>query len=328
MSIGTVDRHHYLLRALAGYKNGRTADDLHRELEEGLGVRVSIRTIYRDLDVLSRHFPITEEVKNHKTYYFMLDHFKLESIQCSFDEIMALAFMNRLLESLGSDPVVDAGKRLTGRLVAGLPELQQRYLEDVSRHFYVELPGSDSRGAQIIQTFIDSIRLHREVKIRYHAFNSDEVSQRIIHPYTIYFRQQYYIVAWCTVRNSIREFRLDRILEAQVLETEFSLQPDFKYENYSSRCWDALKGDEDYWVVLRFRPQGSRFIMEYHGDRADELKELPDGSLEFCKRVSTLDEIFPWILSHGAGVEVIAPQELREMLEESIRVQAEKIGLI
>ena len=328
MSINKVDRQLYLLRALAGRQNGRTAEDLHRELEEDLGTAVSVRTIYRDLDKLSLQFPITEEVREGKTYYGMMDHFKLEGIQCSFDELMSLVLVNRMLESLGGDSIVDAGRALTKRLVSQLPPLQQRYLEGIYRHFRVEFPGSENRGGHIIQIFAEAVRRRKEVRIRYHAFASDEISERIVHPYTIYFRQQYYIVAWCTVRNSIREFRLDRILEAELLESNFVQIPDFKYENYNQHCWNALKGEQHYQVILRFSPECSRFVREYHGDKADKLTNLPDGRLEFCKSVSVLDEIFPWVLSQGPEVEVVSPQELKDMVTAAIRTQAQKIGLI
>ena len=328
MSISKVDRQLYLLRALAGRKNGRTAEDLHRELEESLEVDVSIRSIYRDINDLSVQFPISEELKENKTYYSMMDHFKLEDIQCSFSELMALVLMNRMLESLGSDSVVDAGKDLTRRLISRLPELQQRYLEGVYQHFRVELPGSQARGSQIFQTFVEAVRCHQAVKIRYHAFISNEISERVIHPYTIYFRQQYYLVAWCTARESIREFRLDRILAADLLETRFVEAPDFNYEDYTKRSWGGLKGDKDYEVVLKFSPECSRFVREYHGDKADRMRDLADGGLEFCKTVSALDEVFPWVLSQGPDVEVIEPQELRDMVVEAIRQQAKKNGLI
>jgi predicted DNA-binding transcriptional regulator YafY len=323
-----VDRQLYLLRALAGRKNGRTAEDLHQELEDNLEVDVSIRSVYRDLDDLSVQFPITDVIRESKTYYSMMDHFKLGDIQCSFDELMALVLMNRMLESLGSDPTVDAGLAVTKRLISGLPELQQRYLGGIYRHFRVELPGSQARGSQIFETFVEAVRCHRAVKIRYHAFISNEISERTIHPYTIYFRQQYYIVAWCTARESIREFRLDRILDAESLETSFTESSDFNYEDYTKRSWGGLKGGRDYQVVLKFTPESSRFVQEYHGDKADSLKDMPDGSLEFYKSVSALDEIFPWVLSQGPDVEVLAPQELKDMVVEAITKQAQKIGLI
>lgn len=327
MSANKLDRQLYLLRALDSRKTGRTANDLHRELSD-LGVDVSVRTVYRDLDDLSLHFPVGEEVRDNKCYYYMMDRFKLEDIQCSFAEMMSLVFINRLLEALGSDAVVDAGIELIRRLVASLPELQQRYLEGINQHFRVELSGCQGQSGPIIQTLIEAVRCHREVRIRYHAFRSDEISQRVIQPYTIYFRQQYYVVAWCKVRNSIREFRMDRILEAEALDTEFLPDPEFSYEDYNTRCWNALKGQEDYKVVLHFTPEYSRFIREYHGDKADELRDLANGGLEFFKAVTTLDEIYPWVLSHGAKVKVIQPQELHERVLETVRRQGEINGLI
>jgi len=328
MSTNALVRQHFLLRALAGSKKGRSAEDLHRELVQSIREELSIRTIYRDLDILSEIFPITDEERNQKTYYFMLDHFQLEDIQCSFDEIMAVVFINRLLESLGSDSVTEAGIKLTNRLISGLPEPQRLYLRDIYQHFRVEFPGSDGRGAQIIQLFADAIRLKKAVWIKYLAFNAKENSERIIHPYTIYFRQQYYIVALCTSRNSIREFRLDRIEDAEMLETLFEPDPAFNYEEYNKRSWSALKGEEDYYVVLRFSPESSHFVKEYHGNKADRLKNLPDGSLEFHKSVSMLDEIFAWVLSMGTEVEVIEPQELKIKVAETIREQAINLGLI
>lgn len=327
MTINKLDRQLYLLRALDSRKTGRSAEDLHRELSD-LGVDVSLRTVYRDLDDLSLFFPVSGEVRDNKYYYYLMDRFKLEDMQCSFAEIMSLVFINRLLEALGSDAVVEAGIKLIRRLVASLPELQQRYLEGINQHFRVELSGCQGTSGPIIQTFIEAVRCHKEVRIRYHAFRSDEISQRVIQPYTIYFRQQYYVVAWCKVRNSIREFRMDRILEAEALDTGFLPSPEFDYEDYSAGSWNGLKGQEDYQVVLHFTPDHSRFIREYHGDKADELRDLANGGLEFFKAVTTLDEIFPWVLSHGAEVQVIQPPELLERVRETVRRQGEINGLM
>lgn len=328
MSTNAMVRQHLLLIALAGSKNGRSAEDLHGELEKILAEEVSLRTIYRDIDDLSRAFPVTEEQRAQKTYYMMLDNFKLEGINCSFDELMAVIFINRLLESLGRDTIIDAGIKLTQRLISGLPQPQRMYLQDIYQNFRVEFPGGEARGAQIIQVFADAIRLQKAVKIHYKSFASGESTERIIHPYTIYFRQQYYIVAWCTSRNSIREFRLDRIQEAEMLGINFEQDPSFDYEEYNKRCWVALKGEEDCKVVLRFTPEYSPFIKEYMGKKADHLEDLPDGGLEYHKTVSMLDEIFAWILSMGPQVEVLAPEELKVMVADSIQKQAENLGLL
>lgn len=327
MSTNPLVRQQFLLRALSWSKGGRSAEDLHRELNQCMIGEVSLRTIYRDIDDLGSIFPITEEKRGQKTYFKMLDNFKLDKIQCSFAELMAVVFMNRLLESLGSDPVAEAGKKLTDRIINGLPEPQRLYLLDLHQLFRVEYPG-DGRGSQMLQLIADAIRLQQAVRIRYHAFGAKESSLRIIHPYTIYFRSQYYVVAWCTVRDSLREFRLDRILEAEMLETLFEPDPSFDYEEYNKHCWNALKGDGDYQVVLRFPKAAANYIKEYMSNKADSLRELPGGGLEFTKRVGLLEEILAWVLSMGAEVEVVSPPELAALVRDNIREQAEKLGLL
>lgn len=327
MSVSPLVRQHFLLRALASSKKGRCAADLHRELVKSLRADISLRTVYRDIDDLSAIFPLAEEERGQKTYFMLLDHFKLEHILCSFDELMAVIFINRLLESLGSDPITTAGIELTNRLISGLAEPQRLYLMDIYQHFRVEFHGG-SRGAQKIQLFADAIRLQKAVRISYRSFRSEEVSERVIHPYKIYFRQHYYVVAWCTARDSLREFRLDRIRGAEMLDTIFVPDPSFDYEEYNKKSWDALKGEGEYTVALRFSPDSSGYVKEYLGAKADRIEDEADGSIMFYKTVSLLDEIFAWILSMGVEVEVISPIELKNMVREVVRLQAEKLGII
>lgn len=327
MSVSPLVRQHFLLRALASSKNGRCAADLHRELVKSLRTDISLRTLYRDIDDLSAIFPLTEEERGQKTYYMLLDNFKFEQILCSFDELMAIIFINRLLENLGSDPITTAGIELTNRLISGLAEPQRLYLMDIYQHFRVEFPGG-CRGAQKIQLLADAIRLQKAVRISYRSFGSEGESLRVIHPYKIYFRQHYYVVAWCTARDSLREFRLDRIKDAEMLDIIFVPDSSFDYEEYSKRSWDALKGEGDYTVVLRFSPDSSSYVKEYLGGKADRIEDMADGSIMFYKTVSLLDEIFAWILSMGAEVQVVSPVRLKNMVREVIRLQAERLGII
>ena len=129
------------------------------------------------------------------------------------------------------------------------------------------------------------------------------------------------------MRKAIREFRLDRILEAQLLETGFQPDPSFNYDDYSTRCWDVLKGEMDYRVVLRFSPEYSRFVRECRGQRADKLVDLPDGGLEFHNQSA------PWRKSsRGCSashqVEMLAPEELKNKVTETVAGTGQKLKLI
>lgn len=323
--VDKISRQMFILSKLAGSSKGYSAEELHRLLEHEHGIKVSVRSVYRDLDDLSVIFQITEEERQGRTYYILVNKYTLAEIQFDFQEMMALMLMARLMEGLGNDPVMQAGRALAEKIISKMPKFQRQYLESLQPYFRVELPGQGGERPKLLQTFLDAARTGQEVTIRYRSFSSNQVSTRVIHPYTVYFRNNYYIVAWCTQRQDLREFRLDRVEEARLETTQFQVRENFDYEAYSRGRWDAMTGSGDYQVVLHFSPHLARFIREYHGARADKLVDLPDGSLEFHKTVSILDEVYPWILSHGSGVAVLSPPELKEMVAETIRAMAAQL---
>ena len=60
-----------------------------------------------------------------------------------------------------------------------------------------------------------------KVKIRYDSINSG-ITQRIIHPAELFlYIDKWYIAAFCELRNEIRLFKLEIILEYNVLEDKY-----------------------------------------------------------------------------------------------------------
>jgi predicted DNA-binding transcriptional regulator YafY len=55
------------------------------------------------------------------------------------------------------------------------------------------------------------------------VFSQGEPGQRVIHPYQIVQRLVWwYVIAWCEQVGGFRHFRVDRLLEAKLLVTEFA----------------------------------------------------------------------------------------------------------
>jgi proteasome accessory factor B len=73
--------------------------------------------------------------------------------------------------------------------------------------------------------------------------------------------------------------------------------------------------------VVRFAPQVAQNVAEVAWHRTQKTVPLPDGSLDFCVRVSGLSEISWWILGYGDQAEVLEPPALREL----IAARAERI---
>lgn len=202
-------------------------------LAERIGV--SVRTIYRYIDDLSiSGIPVYGESG---IGYQMDEDFELPPLTLNQEELAALMLgVEMVSRSTGSDLAM-AAKTLLGKIGATLP------------------PQSFETNLTPIRTLGDSLspqtsrywdELYRVIQKR-QAINivylslSDQLSQRIVFPLGIfYWGEKWTVGTWCLLRNSYRDFRLDRIkdidlaLDVEPLEQEISLEA---YMHFQAEAW-------------------------------------------------------------------------------------------
>ena len=60
------------------------------------------------------------------------------------------------------------------------------------------------------------------LRVRYHSFSSDEVTEREIEPYyLVFYGDDWHLVGYCRLREGIRDFRCGRIREADLTADHF-----------------------------------------------------------------------------------------------------------
>ena len=188
-------------------KGQATAPELAERFE------VSVRTIYRDIDALSgAGIPVyTEAGRNggiHLLNDFVLDKAVLS--EAEKQEILAA------LQSIHITRNMD-GSRTLQKLSALFQLHSENWLEvDFSRWGN---PGYDNETFELLKSAV--IR-HRNVKLRY-AGSYEEIRERTVQPYKLVYKAKaWYLQAFCTEKQDWRVFKLNRILELEVLEEGFS----------------------------------------------------------------------------------------------------------
>jgi predicted DNA-binding transcriptional regulator YafY len=112
----------------------------------------------------------------------------------------------------------------------------------------------------------------------------------------------WYLTAYCRLRAAERVFRLDRIEEFRPERERFKPRPPMEKPDGT--------GIE---VIVRFRGDAVRWVRErQHWSYAGDVPTAEGVSFRY--RPDDLDEMAPWLFSWGAAAEVLAPQELRELL--------------
>ncbi len=191
------------------------ASDLAEELE------VSVRTVYRDVaDLIGSGVPIEGEAG---VGYLLRDGYDLPPLMFTVDEIEALALGASIVASWSDPELARAAEDVRAKIGSVLPEHLRE--EFVSTHLIAPEQHYRAPIAVDMAGIRKSIRLRRKIRLDY-ADEAGDRSERVVRPLALAFYGPVWVmVAWCELRNDFRNFRLDRMAEAEILETRFAPEP-------------------------------------------------------------------------------------------------------
>lgn len=305
-----------LIQRLARNRTGCALDDLADELE---CVR---RTVYRDLNaLLYAGFPLTSEKRDGRVYYRFLDSFKLGDVPFTSDEILALAFGEDLLRALEGtvfhDSIHSALKKIRSSLS---PELAD-FLARMGDAFRV-LPGPHknyARSRDTIQRLNDAVIGRRRLRMRYYTGHSGQHSQRDFDPYRVWYRSGgLYVLGHDHRSDEVRVFAVERIESLEATGERFDVPVDFDFDRFIAGAFGVILGSP-HRVRLRFDPSWEAYISGFEWHPSQKLTRAADGRSELELEVAHTADLRAWLLSFGAGVEVLEPEELRESLRAELQ---------
>ena len=270
---------------------------------------VSERTIFRDIAALSElGVPITTEWGEG---YSLLEGFYLPPLIFTPDEASSLFLGGRMLSRQAAGKLAEASHQALVKLEAVLPKEAKKQVEELSETIRFMLPErrfnlDDHRLIKLRQ----AIKYQQVIKITYHSYTRDEVTQRQVEPHElIYAGDTWYVRGHCRFRQDTREFRLDRIDQLNILDETFIRH-------------NPQETSRDYEVVqLRFAAEDRRWVDEYQNYAFQGEESLPDGSVMMTYHPNRALEMKPWLLMWGARVNILSPLSLRTAIrEEALRL--------
>lgn len=305
-----------LIQRLARSRVGISLDTLAEELG---CVR---RTVYRDLDALMfAGFPVVSEKRQGRAYYRFLDGFRMGDVPFTPDEILALAFGEDLLRTLEGTVFHDSIRSALSKIRAGLgPELSE-YLDELGRAFRV-LPGPHKSYAHLretIQILNQAVLGERRVRMRYRTGRTGTVKTRDLDPYRVWYRAGgLYAVGFDHDSSEIRTFAVERIQRIEVRTERFEVQAGFDFDEYMGSSFGII-AEPATSVRILFDANWASYVSERVWHDSQKLVPRARGRLELQMQVGGAAELRSWLLSFGAGAEVLEPQSLRDAVESEFR---------
>jgi len=280
-------------------KGSATAREMAERFE------VSVRTIYRDIDALSgAGIPVYTETGRNGGIH-LLNGFVLNKAIISEQE------KQEILSALQGLAVIDGGykKDMIEKLSALFQVHSVDWLEvDFSR--WGDTP-QDNKKFEMLKT---AVIQNRCMKILY-AASYGKTNERIIQPLKLFYKSKdWYVKAYCRLKQDFRMFKLNRILEWELLEERFFPMNFPEIEDMHRQI--------DNRITLCF-PQEISYRV-YDEFDINQIQSQKNGDLIVTASMPQDDWLIGYLLSFGGQVEIIEPVYLRKILAEKAKEIYEK----
>jgi predicted DNA-binding transcriptional regulator YafY len=304
----------YQYKAIFSRKRAISKQSLLAELE------ISEATFKRDLDKMRDFY-------NYDIVYDRFDNtYKLQNEDQSY-ELPGLVFNQRELLALLTiqNMITELEPGLLGPKLQPLQErltdlLTTQGLDSASLTKRVRAVHAGKRRLELkcFQSLAQATLERKKVRVHHYNRQRDETTDRFISPQQlVHYRDNWYVDAWCHLRNKLQSFSVDAITLCEILDEaakEVS-QKDIKVIMQSG--YGIFGGEANHWAKLKFNAVRARWVQaeEWHPEQKGTVNT--DGTYTLEIPYSDERELLGDILRYGADVEVLGPKSLRESVKES-----------
>lgn len=272
---------------------------------------VSVRMIQKDLELIRIRLGLPLLFENGAYLFERLP--QLPTAIYSFAEAVALLTAARLAQAvpgINSAELAAAIARMESIFPDTLRPLLREATEQLPRH------AVKVHRQAMLSLLHRSLMEKKQVNIIYMTGSrAGEVSQRVIEPYYLMpYGRSWHLIAYDYKRGDTLQFKVDRIQEAELLETTYAIPSDFDIEAYLGDGWGVMRGSagDPEEVTLIFEPEAGRWVAEEQWHFSQESEELADGRIQLTFHVGITPEMVSWLLYYGGNVWVERPLWLRE----------------
>lgn len=284
------------------------------DLQERL--QVSRATLFRDLRDLRDRMGVPV-VLDRDTGTYCIDRnvtrLELPGVWFSPGEIHALLSMQHLLAALDpggilAEHIAPLRKRLTSMLESATDSA-----DEIVRRVHIVSAAARYYAPQHFQRIAAALMERQRLIIRYRARSNGHDSEREISPQRLtHYRDNWYLDAWCHLRDELRSFAVDAIIEAKTEDTPAINIADCELAATLGAGYGIFAGRDIQWATLRFTAQRARWVAAEHWHPEQQGSFLDDGSYQLRLPYSNDPELIMDILKYGPDCEVVGPAGLRE----------------
>jgi predicted DNA-binding transcriptional regulator YafY len=287
-------------------------------------LEVSRATLKRDLEYMRSRLHAPIEYDRGRGGYRLAAtasdaRYELPGLWFSPAEIHALLTLQHLVSNLR------AGSVITPRLTAVASRLRDALggaghgEEEVRKRVRILGLATREMALEHFERTGSALVQRRRLAIRYFGRSRGDETEREISPQRlVHYRDNWYLDAYCHLREDLRSFSVDAIRAARMLDTRAMEIPDERLDAVLGSGYGIFSGEALAWATLRFTPLRARWVSTEQWHPRQRARFETDGSFLLEVPYSDARELLMDILRHGTEVEVLAPLQLRSLVRQTL----------
>lgn len=246
------------------------------------------------------------------------DDTELPGLWFNQEELLSLVTIQQLLEQLEPGLLGAKLKPLHTRLVL-LMEKHGLASQDVARRIRILNVGKRVVTAQSFEVVAAATMARKRLRISHFSRQNGKTTVREVSPQRlVHYRDNWYLDAWCHLREAVRSFSIDAIPQINVLDTPAQEVPDGDINAAVDAGYGIFGGAPKGWATLKFTPERARWVAGENWHPHQRGSTQADGSYVLEIPYSDERELMGDMLRFGADVEVMAPPDLRSRIKRAL----------
>lgn len=310
------------LRQLPRYPKVITPEHLREQLA-ARSFAVTVRTIQRNLNDLSRYYPICSNEQKPQGWCWMpnadiTDLPRMDPATALTFRLARLHLAPLLPAALLArfDPYLKAADRALGD--SDLTYRWANKVRIVPNGLALLPPTSD---AEVMATAGEALLRECCFAARYRNRDDVERAFQRVHPLALVLRGSVlYLLATLDDYTDVRQLRVHRFLRAELLADQPRRLPEnFDLDAYLRAGGFEYPEGEPIQLAALFQRDAARHLCETPLSADQRIVDEDDGRVRLSATVNDTPLLRWWLLGFGADVEVLEPAALREEMADAVR---------
>lgn len=311
----------YRYKSLLSSRKAVSAEDLMAALE------ISRATLKRDIAKLrdQLHVPIeyNRELGGYQMEQGHTDS-ELPGLWFSQEEILALVTIQQLLEQLQPGLLGTKLRPLQERLTQ-LMDKHGLASQDVAKRIRIVHAGKRVIIAKSFEIVAAATMARKRLKIWHFNRQNGITTERDVSPQRlVHYRDNWYLDAWCHLRDDVRSFSIDAITRLEVLEASAKEVSAKNIDQALGGGYGIFNGAAQAWAKLKFTPERARWVAGETWHPMQESSFDADGTYLLSFPYADDRELIGDIMRFGSDVQVLAPAGLRSKVQKGFLEAAAK----